>query len=199
VARVAGDGRSVVVSSPIAGRVTAVTAALGAYVQSETELFRVADPARIHVEAAVVGADAARIQPGDPAFIDLPTGASVAATVRSVAPTLDPQTRAATVVLTVASPQGLSPGQLVRARIKPSGAAASPGVVVPDEAVQSIGGRDMVFVRTPQGFRTQAVTLGSRGGGRAEIASGLQPGQEVATRNAFLLKAELGKGEGEDE
>ena len=31
------------------------------------------------------------------------------------------------------------------------------------------------------------------------ILSGLQPGQSIATRNAFLLKAELGKGAEEGE
>ena len=38
-----------------------------------------------------------------------------------------------------------------------------------------------------------------RSAGRVEIVSGLQAGQAIATRNAFLLKAELGKGAGEEE
>lgn len=42
-ARVTGDGRSVAIISPIAGRVTAAAANLGQYVAAETELFRVAD------------------------------------------------------------------------------------------------------------------------------------------------------------
>jgi membrane fusion protein, heavy metal efflux system len=43
------------------------------------------------------------------------------------------------------------------------------------------------------------VTLGQRSAGRIEIVSGLKSGETIATRNAFLLKAELGKGAGEEE
>ena len=43
------------------------------------------------------------------------------------------------------------------------------------------------------------MTLGRRSAGRVEIVSGLQSGATIATRNAFLLKAELGKGAGEEE
>jgi cobalt-zinc-cadmium efflux system membrane fusion protein len=67
---------------------------------------------------------------------------------------------------------------------------------VPEDAVQSLGGRDVVFVRTAQGFRARSITIGQRSAGRVEILSGLKPGETIATRNAFLLKAELGKGAG---
>ena len=40
--------------------------------------------------------------------------------------------------------------------------------------------------------------VGQRSAGRAEIVSGLTAGQSIAAKNAFLLKAELGKGEGEE-
>jgi len=103
------------------------------------------------------------------------------------------------VVLTLTSPEGVTSGQLVRVRIRPKSGGAGAGVVVPDEAVQSIDGRSAVFVRTADGFRVQPVTLGNRSGGRAEIASGLKGGEAIATRNAFLLKAELGKGAGDEE
>jgi membrane fusion protein, heavy metal efflux system len=51
-----------------------------------------------------------------------------------------------------------------------------------------------VFVRTREGFKAVPVTTGRRSSGRVEILSGLADGQTVATRQAFLLKAELGKG-----
>lgn len=198
-ARVSGDGRSVLVVSPISGRLTSFTANLGAFVQSETELFRVADPARIQLEAAVSGQDAARVAPGDHATVELASGGARAAIVRAVTPSLNAETRSATVVLTLQGDGALAPGQLVRVRLIPrGGGGGEAGLVVPEEAVQSLGGRDVVFVRTSEGFKAQPVLVGRRGPGRVEILSGLTAGRSVATRNAFLLKAELSKGS-EDE
>lgn len=62
--RVTGDGRSVAVVSAVSGRITAAPATLGAYVQAETELFRVADPRRTQIEASVPAGEAGRVKAG---------------------------------------------------------------------------------------------------------------------------------------
>lgn len=197
-AEVSRDGRYVAVTSPITGRITSMAASLGAFVQPETELFRISDPARIQVEAAVTATDAGRIRPGDQAVIETSSGESRTAVVRAVTPGVSEETRSATVVLTLTGGSGeLQPGQLVRARIT-SRQSTSAGVVVPEEAVQTVEGRDAVFVRTKTGFRVQPVTVGQRSGGRVVIARGLKGGEVLATKNAFLLKAELGKGAEEE-
>jgi cobalt-zinc-cadmium efflux system membrane fusion protein len=196
-ARITPDGRGVRVASPIAGRVTAAPASLGAFVEPQTELFRVADPRRIQVEAFVAGTDAPRIAPGDRAVLELGDGRALDIAVRSITPGLNLETRAATVVLTVPDGASLQPGQALRVRILPARAAGAGGVVVPEEAVQTLEGKAVIFVRTAQGFVATPVQVGARGAGRVEILGGLSAGQVVATRNAFLLKAELGKGEGE--
>ena len=198
-ARVTADGRGVMVASPIAGRITAAPASLGAFVEPQTELFRVADPRQIQVEASVTGPDAQRITPGDRAVLELADGRTLEVAVRSITPGLNAETRAATVVLTL--PPGvdaLQPGQTLRVRILPTRAAGAGGIVVPEEAVQTLEGKDVVFVRTAQGFQAKAVQVGARSAGRVEILNGLSAGQVIATKNAFLLKAELGKGEGEE-
>ncbi|MBN8814524.1 MAG: efflux RND transporter periplasmic adaptor subunit [Sphingomonas sp.] len=196
-AGVTGDGRGVVVRSPISGRVSAESVTLGAFVQPEAELFRVSDASRIQVEAAIPAADAQRVASGDRAIVELPDGRTVDATVRSVTTALNGETRTATAVLDV--PGGLQPGLAVRVRLKPQRGAMTSAIVLPEDSVQTVDGRDKVFVRTGSGFRAVAVTLGRRSAGRVEIVSGLKPGQQVATKNAFLLKAELSKGSGEEE
>lgn len=198
-AGVSRDGRYVQVVSPIAGRITATTASLGAFVQPEMELFRIADPERVQVEAQVTAVDAARVRPGDTAVVETSAGETRNAVVRSVTPALNAETRTATVLLTLG--QGgasLQPGQTARARITARGTASS-GIVVPEDAVQTVEGRNVVFVRSAKGFRARPVTVGQRSAGRAQIAGGLMPGDIVAVRNAFLLKAELGKGAEGDE
>ena len=196
-ARITSDGRGVLVSSPISGRVTSENVSLGAFVQPETELMRVADASKIQVEAAVGPTDAQRLSPGDRAIIELPDGRTVEARVRAVTPGLANDTRSATAVLDVSGT--LQPGLAVRVRLLPSRGDVSNAIVVPEDAVQTLEGRDIVFVRTAKGFRAQNVTLGQRSNGRVEILKGLVSGSQVATKNAFLLKAELGKGAGEEE
>ncbi len=197
-ARVTSDGRGVLVSSPISGRVTSENVSLGAFVQPETELMRVADASKIQVEAAVGPTDAQRLSPGDRAIIELPDGRTVEARVRAVTPGLANDTRSATAVLDVTG--SLQPGLAVRVRLLPSGGGTtSNAIVVPEDAVQTLEGRDIVCVRTARGFQAQTITIGQRSNGRVEILKGLAAGSQVATKNAFLLKAELGKGAGEEE
>lgn len=195
-ANVTRDGRGVAVTSPISGRISTQSVALGAFVQPETELFRVSDPRQVQVEAAISPMDMSRIALGDIATIELPDGRTLEGRVRSVTPAVNATSRSATAVIEVAG--AVQPGLSVRVRLRPSIGDRSSAIVVPEEAVQTLEGRDVVFVRTSNGFRPQTVTLGRRSAGRVEIVSGLEPGKLIATRNAFLLKAELGKGEGEE-
>jgi len=189
-AHVSADGKSVSVVSPIAGRITAQTAMLGGFVQPQTELFRVAGAGSLLVEASLPAADVKRVAIGDKATIIAANGAPVAATVRSVTPTVSNSTRAATVILTpVSSARELISGEGVQARLHVSNGAA--GMVVPEDAVQNVDGHDALFVRTRDGFRVQPVLVGARSGGVAQIVSGVHAGELVATRNAFLVKADM--------
>lgn len=196
-AGVTGDGRSLAVRSPISGRITEVNSQLGAFVSAGAELFHVADPRRIQIDAAVPAADAQRIRPGDRAIIELPNGATVEAAVRSSTPALNPESRTATVVLQPAGmPAGLTQGQAVRVRIVPQGSVTR-AIVLPEEAVQQVEGRDVVFVQVQGGFQAVPVTVGQRSGGRAEITEGLRPDLVVVTQGAFVLKSQLGASEAE--
>lgn len=189
-AQVAADGKSVAVVSPISGTITAQMATLGGFVQPQTELFRVAGGGQVQVEAALPAADISRVAVGDKATIVGAGGTPVAATVRSVTPTVSGSTRAATVLLTpVASTHALVVGEGVQARLHVKNGAA--GMVVPEDAVQNVDGHDVLFVRTKDGFRMQPVLVGARSGGVAQIVAGVSAGEQVATRNAFLVKADM--------
>jgi cobalt-zinc-cadmium efflux system membrane fusion protein len=200
VARVSGDGRSVSIVSPIAGRVTTAAANLGQYVAAETELFRVADPRRLQITANVPPADAMRVRTGDRVELTTSDGRTIEGRVRAATGVVDPQSRTATIVVTpTAGTSTLAPGQLVQARILASGGAAKGGVMVPQDAVQTLGDRTVVFVRTPQGFKAQPIRIANRSGGMVAIVEGLSAGTQIATTNAFLIKAELEKNVGGEE
>lgn len=199
-ARVAGDGRSVAIVSPVSGRVTAEAANLGQFVAAETELFRVADPRRLQITANVPPADAPRVREGDRVELTTIDGRTIEGRVRSATGVVDPQSRTATIVITpTAGTSSLAPGQLVQARIAASGGATRNGVTVPQDAVQTLGERTVVFVRTRTGFKAQTIRVGSRSGNMVAIADGLAAGTPIATTNAFLIKAELEKNEGGEE
>ena len=197
-AGVSGDGRSLAVTSPLAGRVTSAPIVLGSFVDAGEELYQVVNPSGMQVEVALPSAEASRIQPGDEATLEIADNREVGARVRSVTPSLDPESRSATAVLSLARPiPGLQPGAFLQARIRPSGEVDAGRMSVPESAVQTIDGAEVVFVRTRRGFQARPVVTGARSGGRVVIESGLEANWRIATTNAFLLKAELEKEEAE--
>ena len=197
-AGVSGDGRSLAVTSPISGQITAAPIVLGSYVSAGEEMFQIVNASGLQVQVALPASDAARIKPGDEATLELGEDREIGGRVRSVTPALDPESRSATAIISLANAvPGLQPGAFLQARIRPSGETDATSISVPESAVQMVEGREVVFVRTRTGFRATPVVTGSRSGGRIVIESGLQNGQRIATENAFLLKAELGKEEAE--
>ncbi len=195
--KLTGDGRTLAITSPITGRLTRADARLGAYVLAGTDLFHISDPNRLQVNASVLPADARRVQAGDTAMIELADGQTRIATVHSITPALDAQSKTATLVLTPQGAAQLTAGQGVRVRVRPRSQPSDGRMTLPEEAVQTVEGKNMVFVRGPKGFQATEVVIGARSSGRIEIISGIPAGTFVATKDAFLLKAEVGKGEAE--
>ncbi|QFT77563.1 efflux RND transporter periplasmic adaptor subunit [Erythrobacter sp. THAF29] len=197
-AGVSGDGRSLAVTSPISGQITSAPIVLGSYVSAGEEMFQIVNASGLQVQVALPASDAAKIRPGDEATLEFGEEREIGGRVRSITPALDPESRSATAVISLAGAvPGLQPGAFLQARIRPSGETDATLISVPESAVQMVEGREVVFVRTRTGFRAMPVVTGSRSGGRIVIESGLQNGQRIATENAFLLKAELGKEEAE--
>jgi cobalt-zinc-cadmium efflux system membrane fusion protein len=65
-------------------------------------------------------------------------------------------------------------------------------VAVPTSAVMRHEGKSFVFVPDgPERFRRVAVKTGIESGDFVEITGGLEVGQQVVSRGAFVLKSEL--------
>lgn len=193
-AGVSGNGRSLAVTSPLSGRVTEAPITLGSYVDAGDELYHVVNDAGLQIEAALSSQDAASISVGDNATLLLSGDREVPARVRSITPSLSSDSRSATAVLSLLDGvEGLRPGAPVQVRIEASGGVPNDQLMVTEDAVQTLDGQAVVFVRTDHGFRVQPVSTGERSGGRVVILSGLKPGTKIATANAFALKAELEK------
>ncbi|WP_308937215.1 efflux RND transporter periplasmic adaptor subunit [Duganella vulcania] len=71
--------------------------------------------------------------------------------------------------------------------------AANAAVTVAADAIQTVDGKPVVFVKEAAGFRAQPVTPGRSDGKLTEIVQGLAAGARYAAAGSFVLKAELGK------
>lgn len=144
------------------------------------------------------------IEASEQAIPELATGLPVILTVRPlpgreftgrtdwVSRELDAQARTLRVRAMVDNPDGLlRAGMFGTARIR----TGSEGdyALVPVDAVQSLEGREVVFVPgdEPGAFRAVGVVTGREAGGRIEIRSGLEPGADVVTAGAFDLTSAL--------
>ncbi|MBL6454979.1 efflux RND transporter periplasmic adaptor subunit [Belnapia sp. T6] len=185
------------IRAPLAGRVTDRRIDIGTSVSPETEAFVVADLSVLWVELAISASDLAHLREGQAVHLTGgATGQAGEGKVVFVSPMLDSQTRTARAVAELPNPDGRwRPGAFVTAGIATE--AQSVALSVPTEALQTVEGRTVVFVRTEGGFIKREVVLGRRDERSAELVSGAQAGEQVATANSFVLKAELGKGEAE--
>lgn len=198
-AGVTGNGNMIAVTSPIAGRVTNTPALLGSYVTAGTELMRIVDPNRVQVKAALPAKDATRINVDDKAVIRLANGEEIGAKVRSVTPSLDAETRSAIAILTPDRlVPSLQPDAFAEVRILLAAESDPNAINVPEQAVQNMDGKQVVFVRKGETFQPVAVTTGTRSNGFLTILSGVKAGDRIAAENAFLLKAEIEKSEAGD-
>ena len=182
------------VTSPIAGVVSSVQAGPGGFVVQGGVVAEVTNPARVEVVFNAPPALASHVRAGSPLRGSGP-GGEFDAVVTGVAAGAQ-QDSGATVIRARASGGALPPAGSAVTGAVVTGEAVG-GVTVPSEAVQTVEGRSVVFVQVQGGFRAVPVLAGRQAGGRTEIMRGLNGTERIAGANAFLLKAELAKGEAE--
>ena len=85
------------VTAPDSGVISARSATLGAVLGPGTELFRMVRQGRLEWRAEVTASELSRLKPGIAVTVTAASGAQVKGRVRMIAPTVDPQTRAAIV------------------------------------------------------------------------------------------------------
>ena len=71
-------------------------------------------------------------------------------------------------------------------------------VTVKNDALQSLGAQQVIFVRDGNRFLPHPVTTGRTDGKNIEITSELPPGTRYAAVNSYVIKSELAKQAGED-
>jgi RND family efflux transporter MFP subunit len=132
--------------------------------------------------------------------------APIEGSVAFIAPMVDAATRTAQVRVEVRSNDlPLKPGMFAQVEIETSSPTQMPGgkvLAVPDEAIQIVEGRSVVFIPVDgqkNTFVKRLVRVGHVVGGMAPVLSGLKEGELIVVAGTFILKADFGKGSAGEE
>jgi RND family efflux transporter MFP subunit len=178
----------------IAGVITSRSANLGQVVGMGDALFVVTDLSGVWVVGDLYEQDFSRVRVGSEATLTTLAYPELRlqGCVSYIDPRVDPQTRTAKVRVEVPNSDGqLRLGMYMTMVF--STASGPPVVVVLRAAVQTIGGRQVVFVAVPDEegrFVQRTVKLGSLVGESYTVLGGLQWGEVVVTEGSFFLRAE---------
>ena len=180
--------------------VLARTAVPGAVVEAGAPLVAVTDPSTLWLTIDAPEKFAAFFQKGGRLRFTVPAypADTFWSRVDAVGVGLDPSTRTLPIRGVVANGAArLKPEMLATVLVEGSQSVAA--AVLPEDAVQLLDGKPIVFLAKPDGkggatLTARRVEVGSRSSGRVAITSGLSNGDIVVTRGAFAVKGQLKKG-----
>jgi multidrug efflux pump subunit AcrA (membrane-fusion protein) len=190
-------GRPIEIKSPIAGEIVERNGALGGPVTTSDSLFLVNDLDTVWATAEVREDMAGKVIKELPAEIRVLAFPGEVFSGRIFSESARVQSDTRTISFFV---EAINPDHKLRAGMFVYVALATGkienGLLVPEEALQTVRGKSTVFVRKePEEFLMTEVRLGRKLGDSYEVLEGLEPGSLVATQGSFVLKSEYLKSE----
>jgi cobalt-zinc-cadmium efflux system membrane fusion protein len=183
------------VISPMKGVVIQRHVSPGLLVEKEEFLFEIADLSTVWAIADIYQQDLGQIRAHGEVEVrsDAYPGQHFMGRIELIEPTLDEASRTAHVRVALDNRSGrLLPGLFVTVAVPLRGASEAQATAVPDGAVQKISGIPSVFIERERGvYELRPVEMGREAHGMVEILHGLQEGDRVVSRGAFILKSEL--------
>jgi cobalt-zinc-cadmium efflux system membrane fusion protein len=182
--------------APVAGTVIEKHITLGEVVENNSDVFVIADLSTVWANVTVYAQDTPQLSVGQAVHITaegFPTEAT--GTISYISPVVAEATRTATARVLVPNPeQRWRPGTFVTAHIV---LATEPvRALIANDAIQTVDNAPVVFVPEDDAFAPRQVIVGRANRTHTQILAGLEPGERYVSAGAFVLKAELGKGEG---
>ena len=187
-------GQKVILASPMDGVVTERNASPSLEVSPgmSTPLFVVTDPKRLWLAIDLPEAFLGQVKVGGDVAVstDAYRNERFKGKIIQLGQIINPNTRRATVMARVDNSEGkLLPEMFARAAILQT---SGQGVRIPNESLIIRGIYTYVFVETKPGeFKLQQVKLLKRGIDFSYVGEGLKGGEQVVTKGALLLDAEL--------
>lgn len=183
-----------VIRSPLSGEVVEKHATVGEVVGPETSLFIIGELNQVWLLLDLYETDLRRVRPGLAVRVIADAYPDRLFTARASVISSVVDTVSRTVKVRVEIPNRdhlLKPGMFARAGLVLD---AAPGAIaIPHAAVQSLDGRDVVFVPAGDGrFKVQPVRIGPpRAGGWVQVLEGVARGDTIVAAGSFALKAQM--------
>ena len=181
------------IRAPFDGTVVEKHLTLGEAVKEDASIFTISDLRSVWAEFNVAPKDLATVRVGQRVLVSSTAFESkVEGTISYVGALLGEQTRTARARVTLTNPDGAwRPGLFVTVAV--FGENQDVPLTVAADAVQTIENQATAFKAVAGGFEATPVKVGRSDGRTVEVLSGLKHGDQVASRNTFVLKSELGK------
>ncbi len=190
------------VRSPIGGIITEKHAIVGELADPSKSLYTIADLSSVWVVVDINEKDLAKIHRGQTASVTV--GAfpdlKLKGRITYIADLVDQNSRTVKARIEVTNPgRKLKPEMFATVELALA-ADAPPVLAVPEDALQELEGKRVVFVAEDgDEFAARPVQTGRSAAGLVEIVSGLKEGENYAVKGSFILKSEVKKGEMKDE
>lgn len=182
-----------VITAPFAGVITAYNVAEGETVETDKELFTLADLSTVWVQADVFEKDIAAVRKGQVVqiFTDAYPGQTFTGRITYVSDFLDPKTRTAKVRCEVNNTDGRLKLDMFATIELPSRSGRT-AVMIPSTAIQQVDDKPVAFVRIAAGqFQRRDLQLGVTANGWVEVKSGVRAGEVVVIEGSFTFKSIL--------
>jgi cobalt-zinc-cadmium efflux system membrane fusion protein len=183
------------IKAPFDGTVIQKDIVLSEYVGPQMQLFQIADPSTIWIQADVFEKDVAALQDLAGKKIKFRAnsypGREFTADVFSTGGSVDEKTRAVRLLAVATNPDRiLKPGMFVEVGLPKE--SIGKVLQIPASAIQQYDNHTFVFVhRGGDEFQRREITTGRTVNDRIEITNGLSEGERVAVDGGFALKSEL--------
>ncbi len=179
--------------APFSGTVVNKHITLGEALENNSEAFVIADLSSVWVNLSIYQKDLHSVRVGQKVVVSVKDHIpETSGAISYISPLVEETTRTAFARVVLSNAEGIwRPGLFVTGRIKIDNIEVP--LIVPRTALQRIGERIHVFVRTEGGFEPREITPGRSDETGVEVLSGLVVGEVYVSKGAFTLKSEMEK------
>lgn len=185
--------------APISGTVIKKAATTGQYIKAGEPIYQLADLSKVWLVLELFPEDALSVQIGQPvkATSQSLDGQTFDGIVEFIEPVVDSNTRTVGVRIAVDNRgRKLKPGEFAEASftvpVSTNGDPASKTIVIPRDALLSIGKTSLAYVEIEPGeFELRKIKTGPTVDGMVAVFEGIDEGENVVSKSTFLLDAQM--------